>query len=177
MLEVELLRARTHKIWLAFARGLCARVLGLVGAECLRAIYGVLWRHEHADGIVDGEDGEREHDGGDEQRLGGSSAAADLEDADPEEADADGGDARDGAAKEKEDQQRHEDIVDGKDAGELDKDPVEGLEDVNVTEDVAAALLAYRVFGLVDARDEHGYPYKQRGGQEKDAAEHLEWPQ
>lgn len=75
------------------AVGLLARVPGRVGAEGLRAVDGVLRRHDHGQGVVDGQHDEGEHHGGDEEGLWGGVALADLEEADPEEADADCGDA------------------------------------------------------------------------------------
>ena len=127
-------------------------------AEGLCAVHGVLRGEKVDDGVVDGEDDEGLHDGCDEQGLRGSAALLDLEKPDPEEADADGSNAGDGAAEEEEDQEGHENVIDGKSLGGLDEDPVDGLEDVDVSEDVAAVGLADRVGGLVDGGDEHGDP-------------------
>ncbi|CRK18528.1 hypothetical protein BN1708_012373 [Verticillium longisporum] len=143
-------------------------------APGLGAVDGVLGRDEHGDGVVDGEDDEGQHDGGDEQGLRRRAALADLEDADPEEADADGGDAGDGAAEEEQDEEGHEDVVDGEGARRLEEDPVDGLENVEVAEDVAAALLADGVLGLVNARDEHGDPDEEGDEEQEDAAEQLD---
>ncbi|CRK33933.1 hypothetical protein BN1708_006202, partial [Verticillium longisporum] len=143
-------------------------------APGLGAVDGVLGRDEHGDRIVDGEDDEGQHDGGDEQGLRRRAALADLEDADPEEADADGGDAGDGAAEEEQDEEGHEDVVDGEGARRLEEDPVDGLENVEVAEDVAAALLADGVLGLVNARDEHGDPDEEGDEEQEDAAEQLD---
>jgi hypothetical protein len=49
----------------------------------LGAVYGVLWRYQHGDGIVDGEDHEREENRGDEQRLRRRAALLDLIDTNP----------------------------------------------------------------------------------------------
>lgn len=78
-----------------------------------------------------------------------------MEDSDPEEANSYGSYTSNGAAEEKQYEQGHEDVVDGKDSGGLDEDPIQGLENVDFAEDVTAALFADRVFGLVDAGDEH----------------------
>lgn len=156
--ELQGFRAWKDKIFVTAAVGLLAGVTGFTGAEGLCAKGGVLGCHEHGDGVVDGKDDEGEHDGCDEECLRGSASAADLEDADPEEADADGGDAGDRAAEEEEDEKGHDDVVDREDLGGLDKDEVDGLEDVDLTQDVAAARLADGVLGLVDTGDEHRGP-------------------
>lgn len=155
MFKVEYLGAGTDEVRLALTRGLRSWVLRLVGAECLRTIYRVLRCDEHGDGIVDGENGQCEHDGCDEQGLRRSPATANLEDTNPEEANTHSCDARDGAAEEEENQERHKNVVNWKYAGEFDKNPVERLKDVDAAEDVATLSLADRVLGFIDAREKH----------------------
>lgn len=85
-------------------------------------------------------------------------ALSDGEYLEPQEADSHGGDADDGAGEEEEDKEEEEDVVDWEDGGGFDEDPVYGVEDLDVAEDVAAVGLADGVFGFIDAGEEHGDP-------------------
>lgn len=124
-------------------------------AEGLGAEGGVLRGDDHGDAVVEGEGDEGEHDGGDEEGLGAGVALADAEDGQPEEADPHGGEADDAGGKEEEDEQGEEEVVYREDFGGFDKDEVDGLEDLDVGEDVAAMAATDGVAGFVDARYEH----------------------
>lgn len=58
---------------------------------------------------------------------------SDCEDFKPEEADSYGCDADDRAGEEEEDEEEEEDVVDWEDGGGFDEDPVDGVEDLDVS--------------------------------------------
>lgn len=59
-------------------------------------------------------------------------AFSDLEDPKPEEAYAETGNANDGAGEEEKHQEEEDDVVNGKDFGRVDEDPIDRVEDVDM---------------------------------------------
>lgn len=168
------LRAQLDGIGMVTAVRLLAGMADGSIAVRLRAEGGVLRRHHHGDAVVDCEDDEHEHHGCHEECLRRGVPFADAEDDDPEEADSQGGDADDGGAEKEEHEKEEDDVVDWEDFAGHDEDPVHGLEDVDVSQNVAAADLAYAVLGLVDARDEHAHPDQQGDNHEQEAPQELD---
>ena len=82
----------------------------------------------------------------------------DLEYFEPKKANADGSDADDGAGEKVEDYEEENDIVDWEDFGRFDEDPVHGIENVDMAQDVSAMTLADRILRLVDKGQKHGHP-------------------
>lgn len=153
---------------------LLARVAGGPVAEFLRAEGRVVRGDDEGEGVVEGEDDEGQHGGGHEEGVGAGVAFADLEEGDPEEADADCGDAEDGGAEEEEGEEEEDDVVDGEDFGELVEEGVDGVEDLGLPKEVAAAGAADGVLDLVDAGDEHAGEDDEREDEEDQAAEEFE---
>lgn len=77
----------------------------------------ILRGDDHRQGVVKCENGECEHNCGEEEALWVGSVAADFEEGDPEEADAKEGDTDDGAEGEVEDKEDGQGIVEGEEAG------------------------------------------------------------
>ncbi|CAH0048217.1 unnamed protein product [Clonostachys solani] len=145
---------------------------GFVRAERLCAVSSILRCYKHGNSVVNGQHKQREHHCGHEKCLGSGPATSDLENLNPQEADSHSSHTRNRAAKEKEDEKRHENIVNRENFGGLEENPVQWLED-----NVSASLLADGVLGLVNSRDEHGYPDENRDYQEQKATKHLDWPE
>lgn len=99
---------------------------------------------------------------------------SDLKNLDPEEANTDGRNANNGAGKEEQYNQQEDDIIDWKDLCRLDEDPVHRVEDLNVTEDVAASALADRILCLVDKGQEHGDPNEDSNKHQQETPEQLD---
>jgi hypothetical protein len=73
-----------------------------------------------------------------------------LEDSDPQEADSHCSNPRNRTAEEKKHKHGENSIVNGKDVGGLDKSPVNGIEKIDVSEDISTKDLADRVFCFVN---------------------------
>ena len=80
---------------------------------------------------------------------------SDSKDCDPEQSDADGCYTDNTCAEEEHGDQQEDDIVDGEYLRSLDQDPVDRLEDVGISQQVATVSLADRVLCFVNSRDEH----------------------
>lgn len=171
------LRARFDSVGVIFAGRLDSFVVDRHIAVCLRTEGGVLRRDEHGDAVVDGEDDERKEDGSHEESLWGRVALADGEEHEPEKADSHGSNAYDGGGEKEEGEKEEDNVVDGEDLRCLDEDPIDGLEDVDVTKNITASGFANGVLGFVDARDEHGDEDEEAKDHEKYTAEEFDWPE
>ena len=166
--------ARPNEILVVAAIGLLVKAVGLHVAVGLRTPGGVLWRNDHSDGVVDGEDNESEENSCHQEGLGRSMALADLEDGDPEEANASSGNTNNGSGEEEQDKEQEEHVVDGEHLGRLDEDPVQRLEDVDVAKDVSAVGATDGVLGLVNASDEHASEDEEGEKHENEPTDELE---
>lgn len=127
------LRARLDESLVVRAIGLVARVTRWIVAIDLGTKGSILRRDHGKDGVVDGEDDQGQHHSSDQQGLRKSSTFLNLEDANPQESDANSSNTADGAAEEEQDEESHEDIINRERFGRLNKEPVDRLEDVDVT--------------------------------------------
>lgn len=164
---------------LDFTEVLCAiRVLsGVTGcevAESLRTKGGILWRHNHGDGVVEGQHNECEQNCRHEERLWRCVVLADLEKSDPKEANTNGSDANDRCGEEEQYQQEEEHIVYWEHFGRLDQDPIDRLEDVDASEDVSAVRLAHGILRLVDASDKHAREDEKGENHEDESTNELQ---
>lgn len=100
---------------------------------------------------------------------------ADSENSDPEEPDANCRDADDRTAEKQQDDQCEQNVVYRKDLCRAYKDPVDRIEDIDMSQDVSTIMLADRVFGLVYCSEEHRYPNKDRDEKQQNSAQKLEW--
>ena len=100
-------------------------------------------------------------------------ALADLEERYPEEADSYRRDAEDAPAEEEECQEKEDDVVDGEDFAREREQPIDGIEDLSLAEQVAAAFAADGVLDFVDAGDGHAGEDDEDDYQEKQATNEL----
>lgn len=124
---------------------------GLI-AKRLRSKSRVLRSDNHGDGIIERQRDQCQHDGGHEQGLRRRAALADPEDANPEEPDPNCRDANKRATEEKKNEECEQDIIDWEDLGRPHQHPIDWVEDVDVSKNISAAVLAEGVLGLVDGR-------------------------
>lgn len=149
-------------------------VTGRAIAISLGAEGGVLWSDHHDDRVLNGENDQSEQDGGHEQSLRRCVVLANLEESDPQEPDTNGGNSDDRRREEEENQKKEQYVINGKDLGRLNENPVDRLEDVDMPEDVAAADLAGRILGLVDTSDEHAGEDEESYNHEEKAANEFQ---
>jgi len=96
---------------------------------------------------------------------------ADAENDDPEEADTNDSNADHRAREEKKGQQEEDHIVDREDLARSNKDSVDRLCDVDLSQKVSAVSLADRVLGFVDPSDEHGHEYNDGDDEEQETSD------
>ncbi|KAH9825751.1 retinitis pigmentosa 1-like 1 protein isoform X2, partial [Teratosphaeria destructans] len=163
----------------AVVRAVGLGVGGLEGtvAEGLGAEGGVVGGDDHGQGVVEGEDDEGEECRAEEHGVGAGLAASDLEEDDPEEADADCGNADHGGAEEEEGEEQEDDVVDGEDPGGQGEQPVDGVEDLGESEEVAARGAADGVLDLVDGGDEHAGEDDQADDEQEQTEDEFERPE
>lgn len=75
---------------------------------------------------------------------------SDLEDSDPQEADSHCSNPGNRTAEEKKHKHGEKSIVNGKDVGRLDKSPVNGIEKIDVSEDISTRILQIEFFCFVN---------------------------
>lgn len=85
-------------------------------------------------------------------------ALSNLENPYPEETNANRSNADNRAAEEQQHKDSEDDIVDREYLGRLHKNPVDRVEDIDVPKDIATAVLADRIFSLINCSQCHRYP-------------------
>lgn len=120
------------------AIGLVPRVAGRIVAEHLGAKRGILRRNHGEDGVVDGEDDQRQHYSSNQESLRKGPTLLDLKDANPQEPNANSCDTADGTAEQEQDEEGHKNVVDRESLGRLDENPVDRLENVDMSKNISA---------------------------------------
>lgn len=137
------LRTGFDKIRVIFAIRLFSRISRRSIAECLWPKGCILRSNDHGDGIIECQGDQGEHRGRHEQSLWRRMTLADLEDPNPEKTNTSRCDPHDRATEEQQDEQRKESVVKWENLRSADEDPVDRVEDVDITKNVPAILLAY----------------------------------
>lgn len=98
---------------------------------------------------------------------------SDTEYRDPKDSDTNCCNTNDAGCEEEHGDEQEDDVVDGKDLRRLDQDPVDWVEDINVTEKMTTMFLADGVFRFVNASDEHADPDQKNDNDQEEAQYEL----
>ena len=102
---------------------------------------------------------------------------SDAEYRDPEDSNANGGDTDDAGCEEQHCDEQEDDIINWEDLGSLDQNPVDRVEDVDVTKKMTAMFFADGVLGLVNTGDEHADPDQKYNKDQKKSKYKLDRPE
>src|ERR1700742_3772129 len=86
---------------------------------------------------------------------------ANPENCDPKDPDPNGRNSEYAGTEKEHDDGHEDDIVNGEDRGTLDQNPVDGLEDVDMSKQIAAVPLADGVLRFINASNQHASEDKQ----------------